>query len=48
MSQDFPYAPGFTQAGSLNAVVSSVLLSASELTGLFSTNARNAFSGVNA
>ena len=46
--QDFPYAPSFTQPGSLAAVISSALLTDAERTALFTTNAVNAFKGVNA
>ena len=41
--QDFPYAPIFTQAGSLAAVKASTLFSAAEKTAIFKTNAQNLF-----
>ncbi|KAF5369173.1 hypothetical protein D9615_009958 [Tricholomella constricta] len=40
---DFPYAPSFTQAGSLAAVQNSPLLTAAEKTALFTTNPRTLF-----
>ncbi|KAG5634011.1 hypothetical protein H0H81_003895 [Sphagnurus paluster] len=40
---DFPYAPSFTQAGSLAAVQNTPLLTASEKTAVFTTNAKNLF-----
>ncbi|KAJ2919817.1 hypothetical protein MD484_g579, partial [Candolleomyces efflorescens] len=40
---DFPYAPIFTQAGSLAAVKASTLFSAAEKTAIFKTNAQNLF-----
>lgn len=43
---DFPYAPGFTQPGSLNAVLSSTLLTDAERKALFATNTQNAFADV--
>jgi hypothetical protein len=41
--QDFPYAPLFTQTGSLAAIQSSSLLTAAEKVALFTTNAKNLF-----
>ncbi|KXN86696.1 2-amino-3-carboxymuconate-6-semialdehyde decarboxylase [Leucoagaricus sp. SymC.cos] len=43
---DYPYAPLFTQAGSLGAILSSPLLTDAERDALFSTNAGNTFAGV--
>ncbi|KAJ3555896.1 hypothetical protein NP233_g12099 [Leucocoprinus birnbaumii] len=43
---DFPYAPGFTQPGSLNAILASNLISDADRKALFATNCVNAFAGV--
>ncbi|KAF8646953.1 hypothetical protein AX16_007044 [Volvariella volvacea WC 439] len=42
---DFPYAPSFTQAGSLAAVQNSPLLTSAEKSALFSSNPQNLFAG---